>query len=147
MVLVVLHRLPVVLGGGMTEAPIVCGGLGARSSRVVGGGVGIWGRPRGGTVVVSPGGLPMLGWRWCPTLPHPGGCSTIGVCRLSFRVRKGTGRFPAAMTTATTSGCYLLCLSRISTGGVVLRNRRVDAAYNLLNPPLVWGGVLLVVGH
>ena len=27
--------------------------------------------------------------RRCPTLPHPGGCSTIGAGSLSFRVRKG----------------------------------------------------------
>ena len=36
-----------------------------------------------------------------PTLPHTGVCSTIGAGRLSFRVRDGTGRFPAAMTAAT----------------------------------------------
>jgi len=35
--------------------------------------------------------------RWCPTLPHPGGCSTIGAVRLSFRVRDGSGRFPVAV--------------------------------------------------
>ena len=40
--------------------------------------------------------------RWCPTLPHPGGCSTIGAVRLSFRVRNGSGRLPVAMTTETT---------------------------------------------
>ena len=40
--------------------------------------------------------------RWCPTLPHPGGCSTIGAVRLSFRVRDGAGRFPVAVTTETT---------------------------------------------
>ena len=40
--------------------------------------------------------------RWCPTLPHPGGCSTIGAVRLSFRVRDGSGRFPVAVTTETT---------------------------------------------
>ena len=34
-----------------------------------------------------------------PTLPHPPRCSTIGAGRLSFRVRKGTGRDPAAKTT------------------------------------------------
>ena len=37
---------------------------------------------------------------WCRrflTLPQPPGCSTISVCRLSFRVRNGTGRFPAAI--------------------------------------------------
>ena len=32
--------------------------------------------------------------RWCPTLPHPGGCSTIGAVRLSFRVRDGGRAFP-----------------------------------------------------
>ena len=51
--------------------------------------------------------------RWCPTLPHPGGCSTIGAVRLSFRVRDGAGRFPVAVTTETTIGsavpsCVLL---------------------------------------
>jgi len=35
-----------------------------------------------------------------PTLPHPGGCSTIGAEGLSFRVRDGTGRFPFAVTAA-----------------------------------------------
>ena len=34
-----------------------------------------------------------------PTLPHPPRCSTIGAGRLSFRVRKGTGRDPTAKTT------------------------------------------------
>ena len=43
--------------------------------------------------------------RRCPTLPHPGGCSTIGAERLSFRVRNGTGRFPFAMTTVTVLCC------------------------------------------
>ena len=42
--------------------------------------------------------------RWCPTLPHPGGCSTIGAVRLSFRVRDGAGRFPVAVTTETAVG-------------------------------------------
>lgn len=40
------------------------------------------------------------GWRR-PTLPHPPRCSTIGAGRLSFRVRKGTGRDPTALTTNT----------------------------------------------
>ena len=39
--------------------------------------------------------------RRCPTLPHPGGCSTIGAGGLSFRVRNGTGRFPSAMAAVT----------------------------------------------
>ena len=37
-----------------------------------------------------------------PTLPHPPRCSTIGAGRLSFRVRKGTGRDPTAKTTDKT---------------------------------------------
>ena len=41
--------------------------------------------------------------RRCPTLPHPGGCSTIGAGGLSFRVRNGAGRFPSAMTAVTGS--------------------------------------------
>ena len=47
--------------------------------------------------------------RWCPTLPHPGGCSTIGAVRLSFRVRDGAGRFPVAVTTETTIGSAVWC--------------------------------------
>ena len=39
--------------------------------------------------------------RRCPTLPHPGGCSTIGAGGLSFRVRDGSGRFPSAMAAVT----------------------------------------------
>ena len=68
------------------------------------------------------------GWRRCPTLPHPGECSTIGVSRLSFRVRNGTGRFPGAMTTATIIG-LLSCSAGNTRGfpGLVLGNRRVDA--------------------
>ncbi len=43
--------------------------------------------------------------RWCPTLPHPVGCSTIGAVGLSFRVRDGSGRFPHAVTAARWSTC------------------------------------------
>ena len=42
----------------------------------------------------------MVVLRWCPTLPHPPRCSTIGAVGLSFRVRNGSGRFPHAMTAA-----------------------------------------------
>ena len=44
----------------------------------------------------SPRGLNLIQVcaRWCPTLPHPGGCSTIGAVRLSFRVRDGYRAFP-----------------------------------------------------
>ena len=59
--------------------------------------------------------MPSLGWvvvwglrpcfglcaRRCPTLPHPGGCSTIGAGGLSFRVRNGAGRGSPAMTAET----------------------------------------------
>jgi len=36
-----------------------------------------------------------------PTLPHRPRCSTIGAGGLSFRVRNGSGRFPAAMAAVT----------------------------------------------
>lgn len=50
--------------------------------------------------------------RWCPTLPHPGGCSTIGAVRLSFRVRDGSGRVPVAVTTET-SGWAVRCVDSL----------------------------------
>ena len=50
---------------------------------------------------------------WCRrflTLPQPPGCSTISAGRLSFRVRNGSGRFPAAIghrqTLRAYSGCW-----------------------------------------
>ena len=46
------------------------------------------------TCVVGTGPIPVVCARWCPTLPHPGGCSTIGAVRLSFRVRDGYRAFP-----------------------------------------------------
>ena len=66
------------------------------------------------TRVVGTDPIPVVCARWCPTLPHPGGCSTIGAVRLSFRVRDGSGRFPVAVTTETTTwavrcGCRLWC--------------------------------------
>ena len=54
-------------------------------------------------LLAEPGAGPVVCARWCPTLPHPGGCSTIGAVRLSFRVRDGAGRFPVAVTTETTT--------------------------------------------
>ena len=50
----------------------------------------------GGAPLWSPRGLNLIQVcaRWCPTLPHPGGCSTIGAVRLSFRVRDGYRAFP-----------------------------------------------------
>ena len=61
-----------------------------------------WFGPRGCSVWSPPGAERVVCARWCPTLPHPGGCSTIGAVRLSFRVRDGSGRFPVAVTTETT---------------------------------------------
>ena len=60
-------------------------------------------------------------FRWCPTLPLPGGGSTIGAGGLSFRVRYGSGRFPARC-------------GRRDGGGVVVRGPWWPA------PPRVWGG-------
>ena len=59
-------------------------------------------------LVAVPGRLVVCA-RWCPTLPHPGGCSTIGAVRLSFRVRDGSGRFPVAVTTETTTWAVRQC--------------------------------------
>ena len=52
--------------------------------------------------------------RRCPTFP-PGLGSIIGAGRLSFRVRDGSGRFPAAMAAATL-WTYSLPLSRPGAG-------------------------------
>ena len=39
--------------------------------------------------------IPLEGVLWrCPTLPQPGGCSTIGAAGLSFQVRNGGWAFP-----------------------------------------------------
>ena len=61
------------------------------------------------TRVVGTDPIPVVCARWCPTLPHPGGCSTIGAVRLSFRVRDGSGRFPVAVTTETTTWAVRQC--------------------------------------
>ena len=47
---------------------------------------------RASPVGVRPFVLGVL-WR-CPTLPQPGGCSTIGAAGLSFQVRNGGWAFP-----------------------------------------------------
>ena len=65
------------------------------------------------TRVVGTGPIPVVCARWCPTLPHPGGCSTIGAVRLSFRVRDGSGRFPVAVTTETTTWAVRQCVLMI----------------------------------
>ena len=65
--------------------------------------------------------------RWCPTLPHPGGCSTIGAVRLSFRVRDGAGRFPVAVTTETTTWAVRQCVLVILLSGRLSTHTRVCA--------------------
>ena len=70
---------------------VVCVVFGVRVAvRVAGvGGVAVWRcvcEKRGGPVAGPPF---VVCRRRCPTLPHPGGCSTIGAGSLSFRVRKG----------------------------------------------------------
>ena len=64
---------------------------------------GRWGRMNGPTIRIQVY-LALVEWwacvwvfRWCPTLPLPGGGSTIGAGGLSFRVRYGSGRFPAPL--------------------------------------------------
>ena len=44
-----------------------------------------------------------------PTLPQPGGCSTIGAGRLNFRVRDGAGCFPVAMAAVTFVTYFVMC--------------------------------------
>ena len=82
-------------------------------------------------LVEPPGAERVVCARWCPTLPHPGGCSTIGAVRLSFRVRDGSGRFPVAVTTETTTWAVRQC----SCDSVVRLPANTHA-----------GGVWLVVG-
>ena len=55
----------------------------------------------GDSTISSESPLVYVCGRRCPTLPHPPGCSTIGVGWLSFRVRNGSGRFPTAIATDT----------------------------------------------
>ena len=66
--------------------------------------------------IIMPRGLARSGWvgqdlgvlrvvRRCPALPPGLPGSTLGAGGLSFRVRNGSGRFPAAMAAATVSGC------------------------------------------
>ena len=98
-------------------------------------------RPRGGD-----GGA--VGWcvsRWCPALPLPGGGSTIGAGGLSFRVRYGSGRFPAPLWPPGWGwGCggpgWPGLPSRVGGVGGLVLGCVVDAAGSP-RPPLCGGGV------
>ncbi len=97
-------------------------------------GLGVWFEPLvlGAGCPVVPrarGSIPMCVWRRCPTLPHPGECSTIGAGRLSFRVRNGTGRFPAAMTTVTLYG-FCVCMLIRRCGDRLSHSGRKQEVYN-----------------
>ena len=95
----------------------------------------------------------MLCARRCPTLPHPGGCSTIGAGGLSFRVRNGAGRGSPAMTTETS--CRAVHDPHpVVGGGLVLGlvlDRIVDAqrCFLCFTAPyrVVGGGVVVCVGQ
>ena len=110
------HVVWCVSGWGASEGRVVAlWGFEARMSAPAGNGSAPWGC----SFVESPGGLDLIEVcaRWCPTLPHPGGCSTIGAVRLSFRVRDGAGRFPVAVTTETTRWAVLVTV----ISGAVIR--------------------------
>ena len=103
-------------------------------------GCGVFTRPRGVVRAPGPGGRvsgcaqgwgldTKCVWRRCPTLPHPGECSTIGAGRLSFRVRNGTGRFPAAMTTVTLYG-FCVCMLIRRCGDRLSHSGRKQEVYN-----------------
>src|SRR5579884_2819370 len=93
-------------------------------------------------------GLAVRVVRRCPALPPGLPGSTLGAGGLSFRVRNGSGRFPAAMAAATVSGL----VSAPPPGGGVLRvfprsgrggpvNRVVDASLVVVLGTLgVWVG-------
>ena len=102
-----------------------CGGWGGCFCGGVGGLLWWWVRPPqrgccgGRPIVVGPGGGPVGVWvfRWCPTLPLPGGGSTIGAGGLSFRVRYGSGRFPARCGRRDGGGVVVRVLGRVPPPG------------------------------
>ena len=140
---------------------VVCSGLCVGVFRVVcergGGG---WSIGKQGTLVCVPffpKALPptfFVVWlRRFPTLPHPVGCSTIGVVGLSFRVRNVAGRFPNTMTTASlvyplpTPNRRVVCARVL--GGLWVGCDSYSGCQQLLVcfPPhcLCWGGLCLVL--
>ena len=101
--------------------------------------------------------MPSLGWvvvwglrpcfglcaRRCPTLPHPGGCSTIGAGGLSFRVRNGAGRGSPAMTTEPYTIPRLVGGVGVGVGPGPYSGRA--ALFSLPHRPrTVWLGVVLL---
>ena len=96
---------------------------------------------------VRPSVLRVL-WR-CPTLPQPGGCSTIGAAGLSFQVRNVAGRFPGAMTTTslvfnTLPPCLLVGCGLIVVCIVVAA---VCSLFLGSPNPVCWLGGCLVLAH
>ena len=76
-------------GGGGFFRWVLVGGFGPRNVGVAGAGPLL--------LALGAGLVGVWVFRWCPTLPLPGGGSTIGAGGLSFRVRYGSGRFPAPL--------------------------------------------------
>ena len=112
----------------------------------------------------EPGAGPVVCARWCPTLPHPGGCSTIGAVRLSFRVRDGYRAFPCRcdhrddyVGSASVCSCdsvigpplnphtRLRVVCVVGRGGLGV-DRIVDASRLPYRSPPVLGGVVVCVG-
>ena len=83
---------------------------------------------------------------WCRrflTLPQPPGCSTISVSRLSFRVRNGTGRFPAAIGHRQTLRAYSGCWCCVRYCVVDASDSVFCLGVCLFSNTLVWGLVCL----
>src|ERR1044072_9896448 len=94
-----------------------------------------------GDLSINPG-APGNYVRRCPTLPHPGECSTIGAGGLSCRVRDGTGRSPSAKTTDNTIQLLFNSFDQETShrsGWWCAQGHTVDASLTLFAPSL-WPG-------
>ena len=86
-----------------------------------------------------------------PTLPHPVGCSTIGVVGLSFRVRNVAGRFPNTMTTASlvyplpTPHMRVVCACVLGVCGLDVIRIVVVEQLLVCSPLVCVGGLCLVL--
>ena len=77
--------------------------------------------------------------RRCPALPPGRPGSTLGAGGLSFRVRNGSGRFPAAMAAATVSGCFpAVCPGRACGPGSGCESRRAGVVLRLVGAVWSW---------